>query len=172
MNRNRGFTLMELLVVIAIIGILGSIVVISVSNARQKAYFSRSLAEFNSLSTALELFKDDNEGAYPDDADRNIPNGLEAYLSTDGNWPTAPWPGSVYDWDNWDDPDEDDDSIRIYQISIRFCPVGGNISTCNFPDEDWAENFGVNSSVYYCIEGSCRAHINQNIDYPGYCVNC
>lgn len=172
MNRNRGFTLMELLIVIAIIGILSSVVFASISSAKRKAYYSRALSEYRTMETALELYKDDNNGEYPDDANRDLPPGLGIYLAggEEDTWPKAPWPGSVYDWDNWEDPDDSD--LRIYQISIRFCPAGGGIATCTFPDEEWAENFGVNSSAYYCIEGNCRAHINEDIDYPGYCVNC
>jgi hypothetical protein len=124
------------------------------------------------METALEMYKLDHGGEYPADANRDIPSGLEQYLAGGDvdNWPKAPWPGSVYDWDNWEDPDDSD--LRIYQVSIRFCPAGGDITTCKFPEEDWAANFDVNSSVYYCIEGNCRAHINEDIDYPGYCVNC
>jgi hypothetical protein len=57
------------------------------------------------------------------------------------------------------------------QISIRFCPVG-QPSQCVFPQQSWAANFDINSSVYYCVEGACRAHVNQPANHPGYCVNC
>jgi len=124
------------------------------------------------LSSAINMYAEDHDGEYPDDVNRDVPPGLGQYLAGGSNdsWPDAPWPGSVYDWDNWEDPD--DSSLRIYQISIRFCPVGGTIADCHFPNEEWAKNFGINSSVYYCIEGNCRSHIDEPIDYPGYCVNC
>lgn len=168
---NKGFTVIELLIVIAIMGILSSLILPSVQTAREKAYYARTLSEYDSMNTAIQMYQEDHDGDYPPDADRDIPPGLGAYLSGDdaGNWPKAPWPGSVYDWDNWDDPDTGD---KIYQISIRFCPVGATIDQCKFPNEDWASSFGVNSSVYYCISGACRSHINEPISYPGYCVNC
>jgi len=171
MLKEKGFTLIELLVVIAIISILSSIVLGSVNRARDKAYYVKAQIEYKSMAEALEFYRDDN-GDYPPDADRNIPPGLEVYLAGEKEdyWPGAPWLGSVYDWDNWDDPDNPGE--KIYQISIRFCPIGGPLSECRFPNEDWAQDFKVNSSAYYCVSGNCRAHINEPIDYPGYCVNC
>jgi len=167
----RGFTLIELLVVIAIIGTLSGVVVTSLNSARDRAYLSTARSEMKSMASALELYSIDN-GSYPADVSRDIPPGIEPYLAgydTD-EWPAAAWPGSVYDWENWNDPDNPGE--KIYQISIRFCPVGGSISSCRFPNEPWAEDFGVNSAVYYCVEGACRSHVSEDSDYPGYCVNC
>lgn len=169
---NRGFTLLELLIVIAIIGILSTVVLSNMSAAKEKAFYTRALSEFRSLETAIQMYMSDHDDEYPEDVTRGIPPGLGEYLAGQkvNTWPKAPWPDSIYDWDNWDDPDNPGE--KIYQISIRFCPADGDISTCRFPDESWAKNFGVDSSVYYCLEGKCRAHSNKPINYPGYCVNC
>lgn len=60
----RGFTLIELLVVIAIIGILASIVIISMNDARQSARDVKRVGDLNGARLSLELYFDDN-GAYP-----------------------------------------------------------------------------------------------------------
>ncbi len=63
MNK-KGFTLIELLVVIAIIGLLSTLAVVALGNARQKARDARRLSDLKQLQTALELYYTDNS-AYP-----------------------------------------------------------------------------------------------------------
>jgi len=163
---NKGFTIIELIVVVAIIGVLSTIVISNVKRAREAAYFAGAKEEMSSIHNSVELYLSDH-GEYPPDTLRSIPPGLKEYLVGDV-WTTAKWPGSVFDWDNWSDPNTGE---KIYQISIRFCPIG-QPTECRFPNQVWAENFDISSSVYYCIYGPCRAHISEPIDHPGYCVNC
>ncbi|MEK7613642.1 MAG: prepilin-type N-terminal cleavage/methylation domain-containing protein [Patescibacteria group bacterium] len=63
-NTKRGFTLIELLVVIAIIGILSSVVLASLNDARQKSRDAKRVADVRQLQLAMELFFDANS-SYP-----------------------------------------------------------------------------------------------------------
>lgn len=61
-----GFTLIELLVVIAIIGILSSVVLVSVASAREKARDSKRKQEVSQIDRAINMYINDNNGRSPD----------------------------------------------------------------------------------------------------------
>jgi len=60
----KGFTLIELLVVISIIGILSTLAVVSLNNARLKARDTKRVSDIKQIQTALELYASDKFG-YP-----------------------------------------------------------------------------------------------------------
>ena len=81
----KGFTLIELLVVIAIIGILSTLAVVSLGNARQRARDTKRLADIRNIQTALELFYSQNNN-YPVFTTAGGTNIIGQTLCTAGPW--------------------------------------------------------------------------------------
>jgi len=89
-TKKQAFTLIELLVVIAIIGILATLAVVSLQNARARARDSKRIADVRQMQTALELYFND-WNAYPVSSSiaTSIASGSSIYMAT---VPTAPTP--------------------------------------------------------------------------------
>jgi len=80
-HKARGFTLIELLVVIAIIGVLGTIVTVSLNNSRSKPRDARRLADLKSFQLALE-----------------------GYFTANDHYPYTNCSGSSNGWASFDSP--------------------------------------------------------------------
>ena len=97
--KSSGFTLIELLVVISIIGILASVVLVSLNSARAKSRDARRISDIKQTQTALELFVNDT-GGYPSAvaSGGTIACGSNTYINP---VPTNPTPnGSTYTYAN------------------------------------------------------------------------
>jgi prepilin-type N-terminal cleavage/methylation domain-containing protein len=79
-NYAKGFTLIELLVVIAIIGILSSVVLVSLNTARQKGKDGRIQAEVSQIRAALEA--EYNGTTYPSLTSTTAANRLAGPVTT------------------------------------------------------------------------------------------
>ena len=82
-NKQAGFTLIELLVVIAIIGLLSTLAVVALNNARMKARDARRISDVKQTQTALELYYNDANG-YPASltfATGTVANGSTTYMA-------------------------------------------------------------------------------------------
>lgn len=180
-TNHKGFTLVEILIIVIVLAILATIGYSTVTRRyREKTYYTRAIAELNSMANATSLYVA-KYNEYPEDENRNVPAGLKEFVQGQegiDEWPSAPFPGSVYDYDYW--PADENGPQDTYQVSIRFCDVG-DTATCQtnaqkylseYLSQTTLDNWDSQSSMYYCIKGSCRSHQSQPIDHPGYCINC
>jgi len=93
-QKQAGFTLIELLVVISIIGVLSTLAVVSLNNARVKARDAKRVSDIRQVQTALELYLSDVDG-YPGDADLVLGSAGGATLSKDAGF-AAGTSGTIY----------------------------------------------------------------------------
>lgn len=87
-SKQRGFTLIELLVVIAIIGLLSTLAVVALNNARLKSRDAKRISDVKQIQTALELYYND-ANAYPATIASPIASGGVTYMAI---VPTNPSP--------------------------------------------------------------------------------
>jgi prepilin-type N-terminal cleavage/methylation domain-containing protein len=98
--KNKGFTLIELLVVIAIIGILSSVVLVSLSSARNKGKDASAIGSLNSMRAQAELTTDGN-GNYAANlftATGQMLNLVKAVVAQTGNISTSTNTSATTSW--------------------------------------------------------------------------
>ena len=80
MNAQRAFTLIELLVVIAVIAILASLLLPTLSGAKERGRRADCTSHLRQVNLAIHLYGDDNSDSLPVLPDPNpYPNGVGAY---------------------------------------------------------------------------------------------
>jgi len=113
--KKKGFTLIELLVVVAIIGVLATVVLGALGDARAKARDARRLSDMKTIYNALVLYELDHgfvartssygSPSYFDDSSRD---GFMSFLVEDGYLSEVPVDpinintGLVYTWETGD----------------------------------------------------------------------
>jgi len=135
MNK-KGFTLIELLVVIAIIGLLATIVMVSLNSARKKARDTRRRGDLKQVSLGLEMYYDTN-GGYPSTsgawwgncssygshgtsgASGWVPNLAPTYMPSLPLDPNSPNAGACYLYNS----NGTDYKLLAHQTTESVCPV-------------------------------------------------
>ncbi len=100
MLKQKGFTLIELLVVIAIIGLLATIVLVSVNTAREKARYTRVKADIDQIVKAMKIYEID-VGELPPRGD-SCP--ACCYPNCQGSWDAVINAMLSNDGSGWDGP--------------------------------------------------------------------
>ena len=94
MNKKKGFTLIELLVVVAIIGLLATLSIVALNNARARARDAKRIADIKQIQTALELYYNDwATSPAAMSSGSAISSGTTIYMNQVPNAPT-PFDGS------------------------------------------------------------------------------
>jgi type II secretion system protein G len=141
----KGFTLIELLAVIAIIGILASIVLVSLSGAKASSRDAKRIADLKSIQIALQLYYNDN---------LKYPNSSISNTGTPGNITKELVP--IYLSTMPQDPKGGSYAFKSYTTNsggncVTSVPVlyhmGAVMETTNMPSDDVDRN--ANPTGYY-----------------------
>ncbi len=100
-SHSRGFTLIELLVVIAIIGLLSTMAVIQLNDARAKARDAKRISDVKQLSTILEMEGSDSPGPFVE-----IGGATPTPAPVDTLAKDCTGPGQVSQFENFEDPSD------------------------------------------------------------------
>ena len=122
MTKKDMFTLIELLVVIAILGILASLLLPSLSDARQKAFSAVCLSNNRQIHVAMTNYQESNNDAFPVASYNTI--SIPGYIAR-----SLSWDDLLSDYDGRD-LSVADKKIRgldsTYDSSVYLCPSAKN----------------------------------------------
>ena len=146
---NRGFTLIELLVVIAIIGILASIVLVSLNSARNKGKDTRVISDVNQARTQLE--SDLGSGVFPD-----LWSATASSAATAGSINTTNGPGQA----NLTTLNADANTNGGQNLSY-FIKTNSTTGANGTPNATAYSIYGKTSTGYFCVDSTGNNKTNS-----------
>lgn len=132
-SRSVGFTLIELLIVIAIIGILASVVLVSLSSAREKAQVTKVHGDVDQIYKALQLA---------------LLGGNKEYLGTNPSGQQGLW----YAPDCSGPTNADTGNDRPNGQYVDFFQTGLAETMSSVPRDPWGNRYWIDS-MYRCTAG-------------------
>ncbi len=136
--KQKGFTLIELLVVIAIIGVLATIIISSVSSAREKAKMVKYLSDMQAIQKAFQMaMLDENRDTWWHENDFPNPDSINHILTLtsgpghtlskylpDRDWKN-PFNGNLYYYDN---DGNNNDACNTWHAGVNIYTVMSDAS--------------------------------------------
>ena len=138
MKKSQGFTLIELLVVIAIIGILASVVLVSLQSARKKGNDTRVISDVQQFRTEAES---KYNGAQYDTTGSPIVANINGQTTKNG----INYAGSAVAKQLWDDANSNG-STAFYVVTGGATPVTAYAIYGSLPS--------TNNGTYFCIDSA------------------
>jgi general secretion pathway protein G len=155
MRKQKGFTLIELLVVIAIIGLLSTLAVVALNNARQKSRDAKRVADIKQMQTALELYFNDCN-AYPaGDGTSRLQTSSQAASGACASGGTNPTTFGAY-MSSIPTPPTPDDCTGAAAGHNTY-----NYASCNSDGSSCGTSETASYSIEYCL-GASTGNITGN----------